>query len=323
MNVYIDSNIYLDYFRASSERLSSLSELEKLLSRGRVTLLLPEQTIQEYNRNKSKIVEEFREALIKQSELVAHLAFPEVRHWDEAKKIKKAIDQAKSAYKKLIEKYDKETEKEQTTSEILIGKIFDLGKKIIEDNKVLDKAYLRYLKGNPPRKKDNSLGDAIIWESILEKSLKDDLTIITRDNDFVEDQKRKKVLKNFLRKEWSEKTQKQITLFTSLGQFINKFEGRKIIKEEVIKEEKGKQQSYIIGGGLIPGSSLGSSPINQTSIGTVKTLTSPYYGIFNFNPIVSLADSEKPTFCPSCKTAVGKFDNICSFCGFILRSYIP
>lgn len=317
MNVYIDSNIYLDYFRKSSESLSSLTALHKLLSQKKVKLLVPEQTMQEYRRNKGKMVEEFRKALIKQSELVAHLPIPEVREWEEAEALKKAIADAKSAYKKLIEKFDKVTEKEQSSSELIIEDILKLSLKISEDKDLLERAYFRFLKGNPPRKNDSSLGDAIIWESLLKHVIDDDLSIITRDSDYIEEQKGEKNLKLFLRKEWNTKTSKSIKLFISLGEFINTVEGKKVIKEEVIKEEKSKLEAHFSRGTRLTTVELNTA-IQYLPLGLGALDASPYYGTFTSDPIMPPSVQRKA--CPQCGSKMEKFENICGTCGFILES---
>lgn len=322
MNVYIDSNIYLDYFRKSSEKLVSLTALRNLLSQKKVKLLVPEQTAQEYNRNKGKMVEEFRKALIKQSELVAHLPVPEVREWEEAKKLTKAIEDAKDAYKSLIEKYDKVTEKEQTSSELIIEDILKLSLKTTEDKDLLERAYFRFLKGNPPRKNDSSLGDAIIWESLLIHAIDDDLSIITRDSDYIEEQKGEKTLKLFLRKEWNTKTSKSIKLFISLGEFINTVEKKKIIEEEVIREEKSNLEAHFSRGTRITAAELRTAiqSLQSSPLGLGALDASPYYGTFTSDPIMPPSVQRA---CPQCGSKMRKFDNMCGNCGYILESYIP
>jgi len=79
MQLYIDSNIYLEYFRENSaERLAPLKELIKLIEKKKITLILPSQTKQEYFRNRRKIAEITRSALIKQSNISSII--PAVMH---------------------------------------------------------------------------------------------------------------------------------------------------------------------------------------------------------------------------------------------------
>ena len=50
----------------------------------------------------------------------------------------------------------------------LIQQLFDLATKLDNINKCIDHARLRVELGNPPGKK-GSLGDAVIWETLLPK----------------------------------------------------------------------------------------------------------------------------------------------------------
>ena len=242
MQLYIDSNIYLEYFRENSaERLAPLEELVKLIEAGKISLLIPLQTEQEYFRNKSSIAEATRFALVQQSRASFIIPATLDKKIPEIKKILKGVDVLEKAYKKLIEKYDKAVEKEKTDADLLIKNLFDnLGKNLLETDSIVQHAYLRYMKGNPPRKSDYSYGDAIIWETLLESCVNDNLVIISKDGDFIEKNKGKSVLNNFLANEWRIKTKrkKRAKLFKSLAEFVNDFNKEQTIKKEVVEKEK-------------------------------------------------------------------------------------
>jgi len=242
MKLFIDANIYLDYFRVSSEKLSSLKVLKKLLNKKKLILLIPQQTIEEYIRMRGSVVEETRRELLLKQKDFKSIVTPNTKNWKKAEKIKEKVKAVKIAYSGLIKEYDKKIIEEKTDADILIKNIFDLGRQLKESKSILKKSYVRYMKGNPPRKSNYSYGDAIIWELLLKNAIKDNLAIITRDRDFITEQKGEKVLNIFLQKEWEKKTNKKINLFTSLGKFINQFEKKIVVKKEIVEEEERRSQ---------------------------------------------------------------------------------
>lgn len=241
MKLFIDANIYLDYFRASSERLASLKALKNILTNKKIVLLIPEQTKYEYFRNRGKVVEETRIELVKQKESRGFdRQIPAIKDWKRAKVIKEKIKKVKEAYAKLLKEYDDKILNENTDTDLLIDEIFKLGENLVDDKDILEKAHVRYMRGNPPRKSrdDHSYGDAIIWELLLRDAHKDRSVIITHDKDFICTQKDEQVLNPFLAREWKEKKGHKIKLFISLGEFINFFEKKEVIKKEIVQEEK-------------------------------------------------------------------------------------
>lgn len=241
MQLYIDSNIYLEYFRENSaERLTPLKELIKLIERKKIILLLPSQTKQEYFRNRRKIAEITRSALVKQSKISSMI--PAVID-KEAKEVKDVLNNTKNltkSYKVLIDKYDREVEKEKTDADLLISELFSKHARVIKESEdIVLAAYKRYMKGNPPRKSDHSYGDAIIWETLLRESENDDLVLITKDGDFIEIHKGKPEINQFLFVEWKIKTKKKkkVKLYKSLAEFVNTFNKKEVIKKEIVQKE--------------------------------------------------------------------------------------
>ncbi len=242
MQLYIDANIYLEYFRENStERLAPLSELLKLIKSNKVRLLIPSQTKQEYFRNRRKVAELTRSALVQQSKTSFSVPATLDKRTPEIKKILNEIANLSKAYKMLINKYDHVVDKEKTDADLLINSLFEnLGVVLPETESIIQKAYIRYMKGNPPRKNDHSYGDAIIWETLLENGISDNLAIISKDGDFIEKYKGESVLNNFLAIEWRIKTKKKkrARLYKSLAEFVNDFSDKQIIKKEVVDKEK-------------------------------------------------------------------------------------
>ncbi len=241
MQVYLDANIYLEYFRENSkERLAPLRELVKLVKGKKVGLLIPSQTRHEYYRNRRKIAELTRTALVKQAH--SNFSVPATLDTDtrEVKSVLEHVASLGQAYKKLIEKYDRAVDQEKTDADLLIRELFKLGEGFDETEIITHRAYVRYMKGNPPRKTDHSYGDAITWETLLENGTKDDLLMVSKDGDFIENSKGQPALNHFLYVEWriKSKKKKKADLFTSLAECVNHINKKKTFKKEIVEKEK-------------------------------------------------------------------------------------
>lgn len=306
--LFIDTNIYLDYFRKSGESLSSLRELQKLLKIKKIELILPSQTKNEYLRRRNTIVEQTRKVLReRESELKLNLPAPFMREWKkESKSLQNKVTAAQKSYKKILKKYDTQVYGEKTPADILINKLL-LEATIIEDDEaIIQRAYLRHLRGNPPRKNDGSYGDAIAWETLMEKASGANLAIITRDSDFSEERKGKPSFNSFLKKEWRQKNPKKKVIFCdSLGEFINTIEKREAVKKDIIQKEKAPELSFDSwlsyiknvpsaggGGGVVGGGGFSASLSQGGFGGSVLRGISPTFSL-NFN-------TKSLKYCPYC-----------------------
>jgi hypothetical protein len=113
MKLFVDTNIYLNYFRRSDESLSSLRELRKLLKQRKLKLVLPAQTRDEYFRNRNRIAEESRALIVQERERKLNLPAPFMRVWKEGKQVRLRLEATKRAYQDLLKKYDAKIEAEK------------------------------------------------------------------------------------------------------------------------------------------------------------------------------------------------------------------
>lgn len=238
MKIFLDANIYLNYFRRSDASLSSLKALQRLLRQRKLKLLLPAQTRDEYFRNRNGIAEQSRNLFLRETDLKLTFPAPFVGGWPEALSVKRHVEATKKAYQRLLKKYDATVGGEKTPADNQIKQLFGLADLLKDDEDLVRRAYFRYLRGHPPRKNDGSFGDAIAWELLL-ASADDDLIIITRDGDFSERRKGILSLNGYLEREWRTRhPHKKIEIYDSLGEFINSFEKRQAVKKEVVQDEK-------------------------------------------------------------------------------------
>ena len=175
--IYIDTNIFLDFYQASMDRLNVFEEIKKFSS----DIILTEQTINEFSRNRSARLNNLANSIEKETTIKIYTtaivqSLPDFSKWSEVKKEAEGL--AKKISKQLYSlATDISLDPVNTAFEDLVRvtTIYPITQKNIFD------ANNRKLLGNPPTSPDkHTIGDEIIWEMILE-NIKDDLIIVSRD----------------------------------------------------------------------------------------------------------------------------------------------
>ena len=266
--VFIDTNIYLNFYRLSSQSLSSLSLLQDLIKKEKIELILPKQVKDEFYREKEVVANQFSEKLkqIKKVEIKEPLF---LKSYPKVKKLKGVVHKLNVIAEDIIKEYKRRITNSKSKINKNLNTLFSKALEPEENNDILNRAYFRTLRGNPPRKNNKSFGDAIIWETILSADYKDDLFIVSYDGDFASEVYKTKI-NEFLYQEWQQKTKKNLKLYTNLGEFINDFTRKKIIKKEIIEQEKSSnfqsiQNIYPIISGVSQGTILASGVINPSA----------------------------------------------------------
>ena len=105
------------------------------------------------------------------------------------------------------------------------------------------RAQKRFFLGYPPRKtSDNSIGDAVNWEWIVECAIKrkSAVTIVSRDNDFGISHNKKRYINDWLRQEFRERVgRKEIVLTSSLMSALGQ------LKVKVPAQDKKEEEALI------------------------------------------------------------------------------
>jgi hypothetical protein len=335
MQILIDTNIYLSYLRPNAD-FEQLEKLKDLVKKKKITLLLPKQIQDEYERNVGWCIEIAKTAIrpVIGLEELKRIAGETVKlqkqsitkteldklNKDFTTAIKKAEDDVAkypSEKKKMIANIEK-TEK-------IIAEIFSLTTKIQEKKTHIQNAHTRHIKGNPPRKRekqkaeeelvdDQSFGDAIVWETLLDVATEDDLKIVSSDLDFAEPEEDGYVLNRVLKREWGEKTKKKIGLIATLPKLLDGIEGKKAPKtttKEVVTETSDKSSFQLSDSPLFGGfSALANtnwSPVRSfhlPQIGNESNIFSPTIDNNHISwiipnshlPLIGMG----PTYCPYC-----------------------
>lgn len=319
-----------------------MRRVKELVNAKEIVLLVPEQVIHEYQRDRRKVAEETREHLLQAGKYApsAHLVLGKNKRV--VKKVTKTVKEVRGAFEKLIKKYDEQIENECTEADKLLKQLFKKARILPDSETILKKAKNRYIKGNPPRKNNFSYGDAIIWEILLQDATSEALTVISRDSDYTEMQKGKKALNSFLRTEWGKKTQKNIDFFESLGEFVNVRDKKQTIKREIVEEEKlpyvraadgviyGTAVNPILGTASVQGiASSASAVISPISDGmgvynVLNTpMTEPYLTVsaFNHSGIAYCPYCGEKDPCPRAEDVIFASSRRCKKCGKSINLY--
>lgn len=178
--IYIDTNVYLDFYQSATDRLSTFEELVKYANK----IIVTEQTTREFLRNRvlrlAILAKEVDKSVSGQFYTTAI-----VRGMEEYEKIvehQKAIKSLAASVTKRLGDW-----REGRLIDPVFGKFDELTGKAhlyATSDAAFEKAKRRKIIGDPPTSPDKyTVGDELIWETILE-SCEEDLIIVSRDQTF-------------------------------------------------------------------------------------------------------------------------------------------
>lgn len=231
MNIFIDSNIWLGLYHFSSDDLSEFSKLKDTTGSH---IYITKQTIDEVKRNRIVKINDARDRFekFKWDSGIPNL-YKEFK--DETKnynKLKNDIELLRREWKNKVSVAINERTLE---ADEVIDDLFEKSTHI-ETDTYYDKAIIRMNIGNPPGK-NNSYGDAINWEALIDcVPNNEDLYIITEDQDFYDD-KNTEIVNSFLHAEWKNKKNSNLFAYRTLGNFFTKHLTTINLREEQQKDE--------------------------------------------------------------------------------------
>lgn len=218
--LYIDTNVYLTFYHFSNEDLQELKKLIALIKSGNIVLYLPEQTKNEFDRNREvKIHDSFER--FRNSKL--NNEFPIMcRSYPEFEAMQKAIKQFDLNKSKLFNKLQHDAESETLAADEVLNQLFSEAKELPNKDDIIELAIRRFNIGNPPGK-DKSYGDAINWECLLRNAeTYEDLYFISDDKDFYS-KLNSKNFNSYLLKEWESEKKSDIYHFRRLSDFFKAY----------------------------------------------------------------------------------------------------
>lgn len=207
--IFIDTNIYLDFYRANNK--DNIKEVIKELKRYKKFVICTEQSDDEFLRNRERIITEFVSILNNQINSSYNNNF--ISTFSSYKSYYKDIKKANESINIMIDKC------KELTVDVKKDPIYNLystfrSNMYFRTDRIVDKAFKRKCIGNPPTSNKTTCCDEIIWEILLD-SVKDNLIIISRDNTFKENS-------NFLCNEFKKITGKDLVIFSCISDAIRK-----------------------------------------------------------------------------------------------------
>lgn len=216
MNLFLDSNIWLALYDSSRKDLQELEKLVRSVEKGQVTLLLPDQVVNEVRRNRDKkIANDIAEL---QAEILLDEIPPIFFALPEHKSFAQTRRNYERAKDRLIARLVEDFEDRRLPADHLLDRLFAAGRRLPVTDEILVRARDRYDLGNPPGK-EGSYGDAVNWECLLaEIPPGQELHLVTRDRDFASRIDRSR-LSPFLEEEWRERKAARIFFYPRLSAF--------------------------------------------------------------------------------------------------------
>lgn len=211
--VFIDTNIFLGLYESNNNNVGNIfADISKLKS----TLVFSEQVYDEFLRNRDSILQkEIKSCQRNKVELHTTALISHLDNFKELIQLKRCF---KDENNKLIESL--ETIQKNTFDDPVLQCFLTIYndiqvQKFKRTEEIIQRARTRLLIGNPPiDKKKGTIGDQIIWETLLEK-LTDDLIFVTEDNTYLEH-------KSFIENEYLRCTDKQVYITNKVSFALEK-----------------------------------------------------------------------------------------------------
>jgi hypothetical protein len=211
--LFIDTNIYLDFYRIRKSEVS-LKYLEEI-ERHKESIILTNQVEMEYKKNRQVVILEAFSELNKlnpQNQNFPTILFdtkPSEIIKDSNKKIAEQQKKLKNRLQSILSNPSINDKVYQTLKRLFKTKsCYNLDRLKNERFAIRKKAIKRFALGYPPRKKnDTSIGDSINWEWILHCAQNSDkhIIIVSRDGDYGINFNEDNLLNDWLKQEFSER----------------------------------------------------------------------------------------------------------------------
>jgi hypothetical protein len=242
--LFIDTNIWLDFYRARNETaLQLLGRVEKIADK----LVVTYQLESEFKKNRQAAILEGMKQLKEPSQIPSPGIFSNAAATRVmANNLKEAGKRAKHLQARLIRALEDPAQHDPVyqVCQRVFQKSDDLT--LTRDNPIKRSirraAYRRLLHGCPPGKKgDTSYGDAFNWEWMVYSASKQQagLVIVSRDADYGITIENKSYINDHLRHEFSDRVSRKRTLvlYTSLSEALKAFDVAVPEKEEQLEKE--------------------------------------------------------------------------------------
>ena len=184
VSIYIDTNVFLDFYQSATDRMGIFQEL-----RARVDcIVVPEQTVREFRRNRAARLIHLANQVEKSANVNVHTTaivreLPDFKKWVEARD---AVKNHARTIATQLRTWARDESSDPVYQEFV--KLYVHGTTMSTPNDALAKAQARKLLGDPPTSPDkHTVGDEVIWETLL-ALCGNDLIIVSRDRTFLDNE---------------------------------------------------------------------------------------------------------------------------------------
>jgi hypothetical protein len=179
--IYIDTNIFLDFYQTAKDRLAVFSEIEKRAD----LLILPDQTKNEFYRNRiARLLDLQRNIIANEPKPFMTAVVRELIEFSEWTKARTDVRRHAKAIKARLDSWIQDDSSDPVC--VAFSRLAAAAKRLPITDEAVRWAFKRKLLGDPPTSRDrHSVGDELIWELLLE-SCKEDLIIVSRDQTFLD-----------------------------------------------------------------------------------------------------------------------------------------
>lgn len=263
--LFVDSNIYLDFYRVRTEAaLSLLDHLDAI----RDVIIVTSQVEMEFKKNRQSAILE----TMSNMQQTLQMPRPGILSKDKSMRglqtdinnIQKRIQTVTSRLRRVLADPVRHDPVYHVAQRIFTkDDDFNLTRECKFRKVIRQRALRRFLSGYPPRKKnDTSMGDAFNWEWIIEvaKTHRANVHIVSRDSDYGCQHKDSVFINDWLAQEFHDRTslQRKITLYSRLSDALKHFrvtvtdaeraaerEMTKVLTEGDVKDMSARIDQYI------------------------------------------------------------------------------
>lgn len=119
MNLFIDTNVFLSFYHFTGDDLEELKKLSVLMEQDEISLLLPEQVVDEFNRNRDRKIADALKRLREQS---FKFQFPQLcKDYGQFTKLKKLQKQFEEHHAKLLEEVTLDASEENLKADKVVN----------------------------------------------------------------------------------------------------------------------------------------------------------------------------------------------------------
>jgi len=217
----LDANILLDFYRFGSDDLAEVRKILTLIDDKELELYSNSLLCDEVNRGREAEIASSFNAFRSQK-----FAVRVPNYGSDLKELELLHENLKSANKAhevIVAILTNKISSNTLDADVLIEELFSRSIDLEVGDDILKKARNRQLLNNPPRKKGDSLGDSLHWETLLSAAHGYNFHLVSRDADFASELV-PGTIKNFLKKDWMAAHGKfaDMHLHSSLSEFFQR-----------------------------------------------------------------------------------------------------